>query len=72
MMTFLLYMEKMEISWNQDMSLHLKDVNGVQTLISSLNSTTEWAQVQAAMVLAYITDSRELVPEVPRDINAKH
>lgn len=57
-------MEKLEIPWRRDMSLHVKDTNGLQTLMNNLRSKSEWTKVQAASIIAYITESHELIAEV--------
>jgi len=63
-MNVLLYLEKQGVNWDREMSLHLEDVNGLLNLITHLETNSEWGQIQAASVLAYITEAQELIPEV--------
>ena len=60
----ILYLEKEGIPWDSEFTGYLNEVDGLANLISQLEALSEGRRIQAASVLAYITDSRELISEV--------
>lgn len=60
----LLYMEREGVRWDREINSYMKEVDGLANIVSRLESLSEGGRVQAVSLLAYISDTQEMIPEV--------